>query len=164
MTITGVTIRPLTEQDGEGVREWLVRHWGDPRVIVHDTVYLPEKLPGFVAEADGNWVGLVTCHTVGDACEIVTLDSIRERMGVGTRLMASVKRAAMEAGCRRVWLVTTNDNLHALGFYQKRGYHLVKVNAGAVDRSRRIKPQIPETGFGGIPIRDELELELILEV
>jgi GNAT superfamily N-acetyltransferase len=78
---------------------------------------------------------------------------------VGTALLDAVKRIALEAGCRRVYLTTTNDNLRALRFYQRRGFRLVAVYAGAVDRARAHKPQIPAIGMHGIPIRDEIELE-----
>ena len=68
--------------------------------------------------------------------------------------------AAREAGCRRLWLVTTNDNVDALRFYQRRGFRLTELQAGAVDVSRAtLKPSIPEVGDHGIPIRDELVLE-----
>jgi Acetyltransferase (GNAT) family len=67
-----------------------------------------------------------------------------------------------EAGCRRVWLITTNDNLRALRFYQRRGFRLVAVHPDALARSRELKPSIPEIGLDGIPLRDELELELLL--
>jgi hypothetical protein len=62
-----------------------------------------------------------------------------------------------------VWVVTTNDNVDALRFYQRRGYRLASVDAGAVDRARAaLKPAIPEVGAHGIPLRDELELELLV--
>ena len=65
------------------------------------------------------------------------------------------------SGARRLWLITTNDNVDALRFYQRRGFRLVRVHAGAVDRSRAaLKPGIPEAGDHGIPLRDELELEM----
>jgi acetolactate synthase regulatory subunit len=57
-----------------------------------------------------------------------------------------------------VRLVTTNDNMRALRFYQRRGFRLVALNAGALDRSRELKPEIPATGMNGIPLRDELVL------
>jgi ribosomal protein S18 acetylase RimI-like enzyme len=65
----------------------------------------------------------------------------------------------MQAGCRRVWLITTNDNLEALGFYQKRGFVLAALHRNAMAETRRFKPNIPLIGMGGIPLRDELELE-----
>ncbi len=78
-------------------------------------------------------------------------------------LIEAVKQAAVSAGCRRLWLITTNDNLHALRFYQKRGFRLVAVYPNALEESRRLKPEIPLVGLDGIPLRDELELELALE-
>jgi len=62
--------------------------------------------------------------------------------------------------CPRLWLVTTNDNVDALRFYQRRGFCLVCVHRGAVDHSRaHLKPEIPLAGNNRIPLRDELELE-----
>ncbi len=159
-----LTIRPLQLPDAPRVRSFMKDHWGDSMVVVHGTVYHPETLPGFVAEANGEWLGLVTVHVDGNHCEVVTLDALREGVGIGTALMNAAKGFAMDQGCRRIWLVTTNDNLRALGFYQKRGYRLTAVRPGAVAISRQIKPAIPEIGMNGIPIRDELELELLLEV
>ncbi len=156
-------IRPVTDEDRPAIGSWMEQLWGDTRVVVHDTVYLPEQLDGFVAEEDGDWLGLVTWRIADEQCEVVTLDALREGQGIGSALMERVKQQAKQAGCRRVWLITTNDNLHALGFYQKRGYRLVGLAPGAVNRSRKIKSQIPEIGMNSIPIRDELELELRLE-
>ncbi len=59
-----------------------------------------------------------------------------------------------------VWLITTDANLHALRFYQRRGLVLAALHRNAVEAARRIKPEIPLIGNDGIPIRDELELEL----
>ena len=68
--------------------------------------------------------------------------------------------AAARAGCRRLWLITTNDNTPAINFYRHLGFSLVAIHEGAVNLSRRLKPEIPETGVGGVPIRDELEFEI----
>jgi DNA-3-methyladenine glycosylase I len=126
-------------------------------------IYRPHELPGFVAEQSGQRVGLVTYQVSGDASEIVTLDSSRPGIGVGTALIEAVKEAARAAGCRRLWLVTTNDNLEALRFYQQRGFVLVAVHRNAVEAARRLKPEIPRVGAHGIPLRDEIELELLLD-
>ena len=112
--------------------------------------------------AGGDKVGLLTYEILDAECEIVTLDSVRPGAGVGSALVQAVNTAARRAGCRRLWLVTTNDNLHALGFYQRRGFAIVAVHRDAVEQARRIKPQIPRVGQRGIPIRDELELEMIV--
>jgi len=69
---------------------------------------------------------------------------------------------ARDAGVPRLWLVTTNDNSGAIGFYRARGLHVVAVHQGAVDRARALKPSIPLVGDNGVELHDEIELELDL--
>ncbi len=140
----------------------MAKLWGDDLIVVHGTSYQPSALPGFIAYRGGEWVGLVTYHVQGAECEIITLNSLYPSMGIGTALAKAVKKAAQSANCRRLWLVTTNDNLNALWFYQKRGFVLVAVHRNAVEEARKRKPQIPAIGEYGIPLRDEIELELLL--
>jgi len=85
------------------------------------------------------------------------------RLGAGSVLLAAATEVARKAGARRLWLITTNDNLDALALYQRRGFRLVAVRAGAVDRARLLKPSIPEVGEHGIPMHDELVLERLVE-
>jgi ribosomal protein S18 acetylase RimI-like enzyme len=153
-------IRPLSTEDRDWVAHRVIDSWEAEIVVVHDTIYHPAELPGFVALAGEKPVGLLTYHNEGTACEIVTLDSWRENRGVGTRLIESVIQAARREGCKRLWLVTTNDNTHALRFYQKRGFTLAAIHINAIEKARTIKPEIPHSGINGIPIRDELELEM----
>jgi len=155
-------IRPLTTDDPEWVSQFISRRWGTKIVVAHGAIYYPHQLPGFVALEDNQAIGLLTYHFDQRSCEIVTLDSTRPERGIGTALINAVLEAARRSGCERVWLITTNDNLNALRFYQKRGFELVAVHCHAVDEARWIKPEIPSIGENGIPIRDELELELAL--
>jgi GNAT superfamily N-acetyltransferase len=100
----------------------------------------------------------------GDECELVTIRSLREGRGVGRALLNAVRDAAHEAGCTRLWLITTNDNLRALELYQRWGMEIVALHRHAVTKARRhLKPSIPERGTHGIPIAHELELELRLQ-
>jgi ribosomal protein S18 acetylase RimI-like enzyme len=118
-------------------------------------------LPGFVAEEDGRPMGLLTYRRESDACELAFIGSFEPHRGIGTALLDALRGEV--ADCARIWLVTTNDNLEALRFYQRRGFVLSGLRPGAVDDSRRrLKPQISATGSFGIPLRDELELELRL--
>ena len=158
-----VRIRAIVSADRGWIRSWLRQHWGSESMVVRETVYEPADLPGFVAERDGEPVGLVTYRVDGAECEVMSVDSLLPNRGIGTALLARVEAAARAAGCRRLSLVTTNDNLNALRFYQKRGLVLVALRPGAVERGRRLKPEIPLVGEHGIPIRDELELELRLD-
>lgn len=119
--------------------------------------------PAVLAWSDGELTGVATYVVDGDACELLTLHAAVRLMGIGSALLTAVQDIAREAGCRRLWVVTTNDNVEALRFYQRRGLRLVLLRPGAVDRSRTLlKPDIPASGAYGIPLRDELELETSL--
>jgi len=155
-------IKTLRDADREWVRTFVIAHWGSEIVVGHGEVYRPHMLPGFAAWDGAACAGLLTYQITGDACEIVTIDSVREGAGVGSALIVAVAQAAQAAGCARLWLITTNDNMRALRFYQRRGFRIVAVHPGAVDRARAIKPGIPLLGFHGIPLRDEIELEVVL--
>ncbi len=127
-------------------------------MVVHDTVYRPADLPAFVAVDGPDLVGLVTYAAGIESWEVLSLDSLVPGRGIGSALLNRVEEAARARSCPRITLVTTNDNLDAIRFYQRRGYRIASIDPGAVDRARRIKPTIPLIGFHGIPIRDELTL------
>ncbi len=157
-----LTIRPVEVADRNWIAQFLDEHWGSTRIVSRGQVYLAHLLPGFIAEEDGEKVGLATYRIADDACELMTIDSTREGEGIGTALLEAVKVAAQEAGCQRLWLITTNDNFPALRFYQKRGFRMVAVYPDALDASRKVKPEIPLYGHDGVPLRDEIELEMQL--
>jgi len=157
-----VSVRTLAENDRPWAVELMRERWGSELVVTHGKARDASSLEGFVAEVDGEPVGLATYETRGAESELVTLDSMREQIGVGSALVAAVANAAWRQGCRKLSVVTTNDNVRALGFYQRRGFALTALRRGAVEKSRRIKPEIPELGLNDIPIRDELELALAL--
>ena len=120
-------------------------------------------LPGFVAETGRRPTGILTYRRLGGDCELAFMAAFERHQGIGTALLEALLEAVAE--CSRVWVVTTNDNLEALRFYQRRGFRLAALRTGAVDESRALlKPQIGAVGEFGIPLRDELELELSLEI
>jgi len=155
-------LRRLTPADLPRLRQFLIEHWGGEEIIARGIIYYPGQLDGFVVEDENEWVGLVTFFIKDDECEVTSLDSLREGKGIGTRLIDKAIEEARTGNCKRLFLITTNDNLHALGFYQKRGFEIVAVYRGAVNESRKIKPGIPLVGMDGIPLRDEIELEMLL--
>lgn len=158
-----LAVRAVTPADAEWIKKHVTDVWRADIVVAHGEVFRPHQLPGFIALSNGEAVGLVTYRIDGDGCEIVTIDSTRPGAGIGTMLIDTVKDVAIRAGCGRLWLLTTNDNLNALGFYQKRGFSLVCVHVGAANEARRLKPSIPLFGLHGIPVRDDIELEMRLE-
>ncbi|OGO20361.1 MAG: GNAT family N-acetyltransferase [Chloroflexi bacterium RBG_16_48_8] len=156
-------LRPIHDEDKEWIARLITDRWGSEIIVVHQTLYTPTDLPGIVAVRMDKRVGLITYHIRGHECEIVTLDSLSPSIGIGTSLIREVRKIARDAGCRRLWLITTNDNVQALRFYQKRGFVLVAIHRNAVEGARKIKPEIPMVNEEGIPIRDEIELEMILD-
>jgi len=156
------SIRPVEARDKPWIRVLLEERWEAPIIVTRGRVHRADELPGLVAEEGGNPVGLITYKIRGDECEVVSLDSLMEGRGMGTRLLECVEEVARKMGCKRVWVITTNDNTPALRFYQKRGFRLVAVYRNALEESRKLKPQIPLTGLNGIPLRDEIELEKML--
>ncbi len=155
-------IRPLYKDDKNWVAGLLKEWWAGPGVVTRGKLHIADELPGFIAVEQDKPAGLITYDISGDRCEIVTMNSLVEGKGIGSALMDAVKDIAVKNGCRRLWLITTNDNTKALRFYQKYGFSLVAVHRNAVEKSRQFKPEIPLTGNDGIPLRDEIELEILL--
>ncbi len=162
VTAVNINVRPAVDGDTERVTDALINSWGSTTVVAHDTTYDLASLPTLVAEHVGELVGVLTYHVDGDALEIVSIDAIDRHRGIGSALLAAAAEEARGHGCRRLWLVTSNDNLDAVRFYQRRGMRITAVAPGAVDRARDAKPTIPEVGEYNIPIHDELTLTLTL--
>ena len=155
---------PITDADREEVAGFVERHWHSRLVVNRGQRYYPHQEPGFLARRDGQLVGLLTYHIHGDgAMELLTLNSTLEGAGIGFALMLDAIHKARQLGCPRMLLATTNDNLHAIGFYQRLGFHMTEIRRGAVDEARKIKPQIPMTGERSVPMHDEVIMELELK-
>jgi ribosomal protein S18 acetylase RimI-like enzyme len=157
-----IIIRVVAQSDQSWIENFYIDRWGSNRVVSRGVTHDISQLPGFVAWRSSNRVGLLTYQIVKKEFEIVTLDSLEEKTGIGSALISNAVDYALKSSCQRVWLITTNDNIPALHFYQKRGFHLVAVYRNALARSRLLKPEIPNTGLFGIPLRDEIELEILL--
>jgi uncharacterized protein YhfF/N-acetylglutamate synthase-like GNAT family acetyltransferase len=154
------TVRPAYPADRPAVDAFLAGHNAD-LVARKGELVDARRSPALIAEVDGGLAGVLTWRLDGASMEVRTLHAARQWAGTGTALLAAVRRVAEASGARRLWLITTNDNVDGLRFYQRRGWRLAAVDPGAVDRSRAsIKPAIPERGAYGIPLRDEIELEL----
>lgn len=154
------TINPISESDRQWVSTFLDDHWGSTKVISRGQVHYADRLSGFIAWQENDPLGLITYYIEGFQCEIITINSLDKGKGIGTALIQSVREIVKARGCKRLWLITTNDNLSGLAFYQKRGFRLVALHKDAVNESRNLKPEIPLFGQSGIAIRDEIELEI----
>jgi ribosomal protein S18 acetylase RimI-like enzyme len=153
-------VRELRDDEHAWAAGVFDEHWGGT-VICDGRELRPAELPALVAEADGERAGLATYLVEGSDCELVTLNALTVGGGAGGALVEAVADSARAAGATRLHVTTTNDNLPALRLYQRHGFVLVELRAGAVELSRARK-EIDATGHAGIPIRDELELERAL--
>ena len=141
----------------------MTNSWGSPKVVSRGVVHQADTLPGFVGEMDGEKMGFLTYHIHENMLEIVALNVLKQRKGIGRALIERVCELAASTDCRRVWVITTNDNKPAIDFYKAIGFEIVKIHEGAIKESRRLKPEIPLVGIDEIPITDEIELEYKLE-
>ena len=157
-----LTIKSIHAGHLSWIEQFATDYWGASIVVSRGVSHNMTQLPGFVVYDDTEIVGLATYHLAGADCELVSINSLVEGRGIGTMLIEAVLAYARQAKCQRVWLITTNDNLNALKFYQKRGFELVAIHRYAVNQAREIKPQIPLLGMYDIPLRDEIELEYLL--
>jgi len=145
-------------------RQWsdtIVKMRGDI-IVSRGKVHYVKELPGYVAESGGQILGIVLYHIAGDECEIVTLNSYAENRGIGSKLIELVKEKAIISNCKRLWLITTNDNIRAIRFYQRRGFDMKCLHYNAVNEARRLKPSIPLYSPEGIPVKHEIEFEMLL--
>ncbi|MHA1654544.1 MAG: GNAT family N-acetyltransferase [Candidatus Thorarchaeota archaeon] len=151
-------IRPVTDDDRNWVASLIRTEWGSEIVVSRGRVHQPSTLEGLIAFSAKSPVSFLTFAVEGDSCEIVTLNALVMGMGVGSALLSALENELRKRGVSRVWLVTTNDNLRAVRFYQRRGYRISAIYPGAADNAQKIKPEIPTKGFYGIEIHDEIEL------
>lgn len=157
-----ISVCPPTPSDIPFLKATFTQRWGSSCIVSRGILHDATNLPAFSAKISAKPVGLITYSIEAGDCQIISLDSLIKAIGIGTALLEKVKEVGTNAGCRRLWLITTNDNLHALRFYQNRGFVLVAVYRNALEISRQLKPEIPLIGKNGIPLRDEIELEYTL--
>ena len=157
-----IEVRALEPRDRDWVRDFLLAQAGSTREVSRGRLHHADQLPGFLASEDGTPSALLTYHVANRELEVVTLHAAPPGRGLGSRLLAAAREQARQLGCRRLWLITTNDNEPAIEFYRRRGMDLVATHRHAVRESRKLKPEIPLTGLGGIPIEDEIEFEFRL--
>lgn len=152
-------IERITDKTRELVNQFFIKNWYSTDMSIRGEIIDGTKLEGLLLQEDNKIIGLVTYTFFGDICEIVSLDSKKENIGIGKALLKEIEKVAMDSNCKKMRLITTNDNLRALQFYQKRGYRLTKLYSNAMEEVRKVKPDVPLLGENDIPLRDEIELE-----
>ena len=153
------TIRKIQNEDKAWIEKFIEEQWASTALITRRKKYYAHLLDGIIAIQNGNPVGLITFCIENSDCQIITLNTIVENIGIGTELLKMATELAQKNKCNRIWLITTNDNTPALRFYQTRGFSLKKLYCNEIEYARQLKPEIPVYGIDSIPIRDEIELE-----
>ena len=141
------------------VPKFFIKQWHTDFIISGKEKLYGKDLPGFTVFENNKIIGLLTYHVKNNECEIVTLNSLKENVGIGTSLVKSMIKKFKNTGILRIWLTTTNDNTDAMRFYQKKGFVFKKINTNTIQKSRDLGEAIPAIGHFGIPIKDEIEFE-----
>lgn len=155
--------RRLEERDRAAVLEFLMEHWHGTTMVIRAQEVDMREAEGFLCVENGAFLGLLTYAVKGDTLEILSLDSLRENQGIGSALVNLAVQEARVRKCRRVVLITTNDNIRALRFYQRRGFDMSNFYRNAMELARKLKPGIPMIGENQIPLRHEIEFEMNLQ-
>jgi N-acetylglutamate synthase-like GNAT family acetyltransferase len=158
-----IKIRLKTRHDNQRISTYLKNNWGSEFIISKGKKYYCDDVQGLIAEGDYSISGICLFAVKNEELEIVMIESFVEKSGVGSQLMKELESIAKEQELKRIWLVTTNDNINALRFYFKNGFTFVNIARDVIAEYRKIKPEIPLlNGENGIPIMDEIELEKII--
>ncbi|WP_434578498.1 GNAT family N-acetyltransferase [Thermoanaerobacterium thermosaccharolyticum] len=156
-------IKPISIDDRQRINDFIKSRWFSTEMVVGGKIVDMTKLEGFIAYEKDEIIGLLTYRIKDSECEIMSLDSLKENQGIGTALLNKIIEEAINKKCTKIKLVTTNDNINAIRFYQKRGFDMVRIHNNAVDVARKLKPSIPLLGDFGIPIKHEIEFEINLD-
>lgn len=158
-----ITFRETNTADEAFVKKIMDEYWGGEPLLIRDSNYWPSKLPGIIAEKNEQLIGFLFYEIQHHDCEIVVFETFDKFKGTGTELLHRLTLIAKKHHCQRIYLMTHNDNLDALRFYQRRGFVICGIRLNSMDAARKIKPSIPIIGDYGIPLRDEINLELALK-
>jgi ribosomal protein S18 acetylase RimI-like enzyme len=142
----GLLVRPLIADDEPAASLLLDAELGGRAQVRLGQVQDVLALPGFAATREECLVGIAT-YAVGDVraeLAAVAVAATHRSRGIGGALVEAVASTVARQGVRELWLTTTNDNLDALRLYQRHGFHLAELHAGAIQRARERKPGIPQ--------------------
>ena len=152
----------ISTSDRTLVDEFIRQQWYTTTMIIRGKEVDMTQTEGFYVKEQEDIIGLITYFVSDDVLEVISLNSLRENQGIGTKLVDAVIREAKDRKLKKILVVTTNDNINAIKFYQKRGFDMACLYHNALDISRKIKPEIPLIGDHSIPLRHEIEFELLI--
>lgn len=155
-------IRIISPENRKQINDFISSHWFSTDMVIRGELVDMTRLDGFVIYDKETIIGLITYRIKSNECEIMSLDSLKENQGIGTNLVNKIIEIASEKKYTKIKLITTNDNINAIRFYQKRGFDMVNIYRNALDTSRKLKPSIPLLGDFNIPLKHEIEFEMDL--
>lgn len=151
-----VTVRDARTSDRGAIEEICDRVWGETELDCFGRTFDVLACENVVAEVDGEFAGLISLAIDGGDLAIVMLSVYPDYQGAGAGA-ALIERALARGAAMLLPLVkvaTTNDDIPALYFYQRHGFVIYEIGAGAaVDHHGAVT-----SGFAGIPVRDEVRL------
>ena len=155
-------VRDATPED-RALAEEIFRHeFGGRQLVADGQPVTAEQAEFLVAETEGGVAGALAWRRLANALHIIALatDPMWQRAGIGSYLLAEAELLARRLSLTRVIVTVSNDNIPAQYFYQRRGYRLTKVIAGAIAAQPRNEGLV---GFAAIPIIDEVQLSKDLQ-
>jgi GNAT superfamily N-acetyltransferase len=145
------------QNDNKAVSD-IINGWGSDILVTRGNIYKADDLDGVLVYKNGKIIGL-GLYKIKNDCEIILLETFIQNKGIGSKIIERIKEIAKTKDCKRVLLITSNENINAIKFYQKRGFRISNIYINAMEEARKIKPEIPKIA-NGIEIRDEIEFEI----
>lgn len=161
-TTLNCTIDKVTlDKEREKIREIVQRFWGEEEQLTFDRKFIVTELPTYLAKSGNDIIGFVSFAEVDDAITIVALGILPkyQNAGVGKSLIEKVEAETKRLGKKKLRVSTSNDDLPALAFYQSLGFQIYEVKPNVIAE----KHGMALKGIGGLPVRDELRLQKLLQ-
>jgi ribosomal protein S18 acetylase RimI-like enzyme len=149
-----------TNEDNKELENIVRQNWGSNKIVSKGKLYEIPTLKGILIKNNNEIIGIGLYNITDNECEITLLETFIQNIGTGTKLIEKIMEIAKHNKCKRLWLVTSNDNINALKYYQKRGFLFKNIYINEMEKARKLKPEIPFIGENNIPIRDEIEFEI----
>lgn len=155
-----IILRKVEKKDESLIIKLMDEHWGGEPLVVNCKKYYPSMMHGILAFDGQDCQGLLTYNKTDQVYEIIVLHALYQFRGIGTLLLNKFIKLVKSEGGNKIVVMTTNDNIDALRFYQRRGFTLSALRLNVLSQARKIKATIPEVGDYGILLKDEILLEL----
>jgi ribosomal protein S18 acetylase RimI-like enzyme len=153
--------KAILNEEKEKICGLVRRFWGEEEQLTFDRKFMVAELPTYLAKAASTIIGFVSFAEVKDAIIIVALGVLPkyQNAGAGKSLIEKVEAEAKRLGKKKLLVSTSNDDLPALAFYQSLGFQIYEVKPNVITE----KHGAVLKGIGGLPIRDELRMQKILQ-